>query len=623
MDAAIAELQSSSSRNVSAVAKKHGIARSTLWRRWKGITTSRDQTVGKSRFLNDQQEQQLLQHIRDACDRCLPPTPAIVAGIAAQLGGRPPGHNWCSRFVERHRDDLDSRYLDRLDLDRHQATSVASFEQYFSMTGEKIEEYGILPENIYNMDEKGFLLGRITKAKRIFPKGCKASHRLPGAGQDGSREWIAVVATICGDGTTLPPLLIYDSTSGSIQDTWVQDFDSHEHDAWFTSSPSGWTSDEIGYKWLEEFFDRKTRDKARRQWRLLFVDGHGSHVTLKFLAWAQAHKILVAVYPPHSTHVLQPLDVGCFAPLATYYSQHLEQQTRLSEGQTRMSKRDFFRCFYPAWQKAFTEDNVRSSWRKGGILPFDPDLVLGKVKPREQRQPAPGGRGRGPSSSPPACWDSPSGMRKLRAVINQTVDKKTKKIIKRLSDDLHSSRAELVLERLANQKTKEALRHQKKKVQRGKKLMEQFRAQEGSGAILFSPGKVRAALELQEHRVQEKEQEKADKQTRAEERALAKIQKQKEAQQRRDDRAAAKAARDAAEVLRKAKTAAEKEARKARRQAELKSKVTSGRPRARSNKRQVLPQPIAAKNSSRAQIVPDRTATRSGRIIRLPARLSE
>jgi hypothetical protein len=34
-------------------------------------------------------------------------------------------------------------------------------------------------------------------------------------------------------------LFIYDSTSGLIQDSWVQDFNSHEHDAWFTSSASG------------------------------------------------------------------------------------------------------------------------------------------------------------------------------------------------------------------------------------------------------------------------------------------------------------------------------------------------------------------------------------------------
>jgi hypothetical protein len=133
------------------------------------------------------------------------------------------------------------------------------------------------------MDEKGFRLGRTTKAKRVFPKDLKAPEKLLTARQDGSREWITVVATICGNGTALPPLLIYDSTSGSIQNSWVQDFDSNEHDAWFTSSASGWTSDEIGYKWLEDFFDKKTREKARRQWRLLFVDVHRPHVTLKFL----------------------------------------------------------------------------------------------------------------------------------------------------------------------------------------------------------------------------------------------------------------------------------------------------------------------------------------------------
>jgi hypothetical protein len=46
----------------------------------------------------------------------------------------------------------------------------------------KIEEYSILPENTYNMDEKGFLLRRTTKAKRIFLKDLKASEKLLGAG---------------------------------------------------------------------------------------------------------------------------------------------------------------------------------------------------------------------------------------------------------------------------------------------------------------------------------------------------------------------------------------------------------------------------------------------------------
>lgn len=61
----------------------------------------------------------------------------------------------------------------------------------------------------------------------------------------------------------------------------------------------------------------------------------------------------------------------------------------------------------------------------------------------------------------------------------------------------------------------EALRHKKKKRKRGKKLIKQFRAKEGSGSILFSPSKVRAALELQDRREQEKEQEREDKEQRA------------------------------------------------------------------------------------------------------------
>jgi hypothetical protein len=52
------------------------------------------------------------------------------------------------------------------------------------------------------------------------------------------------------------------------------------------------------------------------------------------------------------------------------------------------------------------------------------------------------------------------------------------------------------------------------KRKRGRKLMEQFRAEEGSGAILFSPKKVRAALELQEQRKQEKVQRKRTRPTR-------------------------------------------------------------------------------------------------------------
>jgi mannose/fructose/N-acetylgalactosamine-specific phosphotransferase system component IID len=36
--------------------------------------------------------------------------------------------------------------------------------------GRKIKEYDVQPENMYNMDEKGFLIGILPKGKRIFSR---------------------------------------------------------------------------------------------------------------------------------------------------------------------------------------------------------------------------------------------------------------------------------------------------------------------------------------------------------------------------------------------------------------------------------------------------------------------
>ena len=89
------------------------------------------------------------------------------------------------------------------------------------------------------MDEKGFLIGILSKLKRIFSKNAWEKTSLIGAGQDGNREWITIIATICADGSNLSPGLIYQAVSGNIQDSWLQDFDPKEHPAFFASSPTG------------------------------------------------------------------------------------------------------------------------------------------------------------------------------------------------------------------------------------------------------------------------------------------------------------------------------------------------------------------------------------------------
>ena len=188
-------------------------------------------------------------------------------------------------------------------------------------------EYAIEPQNTYNMDEKGFMIGILTKSKRIFTKKVWERGKLRGSNQDGNREWITLLASICADSTALPPLLIYKADTNNLQDTWVQDFDAEVHTAHFASSPSGWTNNKIGLAWLNIIFDRYTKNKARkgRDWRMLICNGHGSHLNMEFIETCEKKRILLAIFPLYATHRLQPLDVSLFSSLAMYYSQELER----------------------------------------------------------------------------------------------------------------------------------------------------------------------------------------------------------------------------------------------------------------------------------------------------------
>jgi hypothetical protein len=67
-----------------------------------------------------------------------------------------------------------------------------------------------------------------------------------GASQDGNREFIILIAAICTDGSRIPPALIYQSESGLIEDTWLNDFDENGEAAYFAATQKGWTNENVG-----------------------------------------------------------------------------------------------------------------------------------------------------------------------------------------------------------------------------------------------------------------------------------------------------------------------------------------------------------------------------------------
>jgi hypothetical protein len=88
-------------------------------------------------------------------------------------------------------------------------------------------------------------------------------------------------------------------------------------------SNNGWTTNKLGVKWLKHFnAHTKTRIIGAR--RLLILDGHESYNSLEFQELCKENNIYTLRIPPHSSHLLQPLDVGCFSPLKRAYSREIE-----------------------------------------------------------------------------------------------------------------------------------------------------------------------------------------------------------------------------------------------------------------------------------------------------------
>ncbi|XP_057310641.1 uncharacterized protein LOC130648605 [Hydractinia symbiolongicarpus] len=88
-------------------------------------------------------------------------------------------------------------------------------------------------------------------------------------------------------------------------------------DAVYGKSDNGYMDEDLFFKWFTRLFVPKTKHLGKR---ILIIDGHGSHINLNLIDAAMENQVILYCLPPHTTHVLQPLDVGLYGPLKTYFS---------------------------------------------------------------------------------------------------------------------------------------------------------------------------------------------------------------------------------------------------------------------------------------------------------------
>ena len=218
------------------------------------------------------------------------------------------------------------------------------------------------------------MLGQAAKCKVL----CRAGRRNPRLKQDENREMVTDIETVSAAGHVLPPYIIYKGRSHLMG--WHAEVKGDEDaQVRFAYSPKGWTDDVLGLDYLENHFYPLVMSIIDPNYPIFFIlDGHASHFSWEFLSFCLEHGMLVLCLPPHSTHLLQPLDVGLFGPLQHAYSEEVDAWTR--DRYDVIRKGNFWPMLKKARQCAFTKQNILSGWEATGIYPHNYRRPLSKIQ---------------------------------------------------------------------------------------------------------------------------------------------------------------------------------------------------------------------------------------------------
>ena len=184
------------------------------------------ETNGKKSWLTNEEQDIVVQFIIELARRGFPLSPKRLREhtehiLKARLGDQFPedglGKNWVTRFITKHHNQIGMYWSSGLDSSRGCAVNPVTKAEYFAILKHVRKDLNIPDELVYGADETGIQTGIGVTERVIGPSGAKMQHQQ----QSGNRENITVLPTICADGTSLPPTVIYKGES--FQTKWLQE----------------------------------------------------------------------------------------------------------------------------------------------------------------------------------------------------------------------------------------------------------------------------------------------------------------------------------------------------------------------------------------------------------------
>ena len=354
--------------SVRRAAMTYGIPVQTLRDRTNGIFKG----MGNQTLLTAEEELVLVEHVTIMAQLGYGYTNIQLQHFAGEMmfefgrrdTAKPLSNNWLYGFLDRWSDRLRSVNPSKLESTRARNATPETIQNYYKELEKILDKYNLKssPERIYNVDETGL------PPEHKPPNIVASTESKPQTITSPRSTTVTMIGCVNALGNSVPPHFVFKGKRNN-----PDLMEGASAGATSSMSESGWSNRVIFQSYLEDHFMKHVQSSEDKP-VLLMYDGHASHVSPYLIQWAREHHIILFVLPPHTSHLLQPLDVGVFGPFKKFYYSECSMFMRQNIGQV-ITKYNMASIASKAYLKAATPVNIQASFKKTGIFPFSSDAI--------------------------------------------------------------------------------------------------------------------------------------------------------------------------------------------------------------------------------------------------------
>ncbi|XP_061174843.1 uncharacterized protein LOC133183985 [Saccostrea echinata] len=353
-------------------ARVYCVPETTLRQRALGRVDPEKLTSGVSPVLSLEEEAAFVDHLKVMASCGYGYTRSEVVNMASEYAcslqkrdrNHPFSMKWFKGFMMRW-PELNVSKPRALSAARAKSTSEEVVSNYYRELDTILKKYDLVdkPQCIYNIDEKGL------QTEHRPP--CIVGSKMSTTPAITSARSSTVTVIGCGNalGTQMPPYFVFQGARMR-----QELMEGASEGAQGTVTDSGWSNSEVFQTYLSEHFLKYVQRPNENQPILILYDGHRSHINLTLVDWAKQHNIVLFVLPAHTSHVLQPLDLGCFGPFQEIYNAECHKFLRENPS-SKITRYNICSLACKAYAHALSQGNLQSSFRRAGIFPFDKNAV--------------------------------------------------------------------------------------------------------------------------------------------------------------------------------------------------------------------------------------------------------